>query len=145
MLATSAGEPVVSTPTLERTTPAGWGRPPMAVVTLSSARVLRRPRRTDPRALVGILLTLAALAGSLAFWVSASDARPVVVAARDLPAGATLRRADLDVVYVRLDDQLYHAALPGDALDSLIGRRLAEPAHAQQLLAPAQVAERTGL
>jgi Flp pilus assembly protein CpaB len=117
----------------------------MAVATLTPARALRRPRRADPRALIGVFLTLAALAGSVAFWVGASDARPILVATRDLPAGATLRGSDLTVAYVRMDDAVYRAALPADALDSLIGRQLGEPIHAQQVLARAQVAVQLGL
>jgi Flp pilus assembly protein CpaB len=118
----------------------------MAVATLTPAHAQpRRPRRADPRALVGICLTLAALAGSVAFWVGASDARPVLVGTRDLPAGAILRSSDVTVAYVRMDDALFHAALPSDMLDSLVGRQLAEPVHAQQVLARAQLAERTGL
>jgi Flp pilus assembly protein CpaB len=117
----------------------------MAVATLTPSRALRRPRRADPRALIGVLLTLTALAGSVAFWVTASDARPVLVATRDLPAGATLRGSDLSVAYVRMDDSLYRAALPSDTLESLVGRQLGEPIHAQQVLARAQVAERLGL
>jgi Flp pilus assembly protein CpaB len=90
-------------------------------------------------------LTLAALAGSVAFWVGASDARPVLVATRDLPVGSTLRSSDLSVAYVRMDDSLFRAALPSDMLDALVGRRLGEPVHAQQVLARAQVAEKPGL
>jgi Flp pilus assembly protein CpaB len=117
----------------------------MAVATLNSARALRRPRRADPRAIIGVFLTLAALAASVAFWVGASDARPVVVATRDLPAGSTLRTSDLMLAYVRMDDALYAAALPSDMLGSLVGRQLGEPVHAQQVLARAQVADRVGL
>lgn len=117
----------------------------MAVATLTPARALRRPRRADPRALIGAFLTLAALAGSIAFWVGASDARPILIATRDLPAGATLLSADLTVAYVRMDDAVYRAALPADALDSLVGRQLGEPVHAQQVLARAQVADQLGL
>jgi Flp pilus assembly protein CpaB len=117
----------------------------MAVATLSPARALRRPRRADPRALIGVFLTLAALAGSVAFWVGNSDARPIVIATRDLPAGATLRSSDLSVAYVRMDDSVYRAALPADLLDSLVGRQLGEPIHAQQVLARAQVADQLGL
>ena len=116
----------------------------MAVATLS-ARSLRRPRRADPRALVGIFLTLAALAGSVAFWVTATDARPVLVATHELPAGATLRATDLGVTYVRVDDSVYRAALPSDMLEGLVGRQLAEPVHANQLLARAQLATQFGL
>src|ERR1700716_1544887 len=117
----------------------------MAVATLNSARALRRPKRADPRALIGVFLTVAALAASVAFWVGASDARPVVVATRDLPAGSTLRHSDLTLAYVRMDDALYAAALSSDMLSSLVGRQLGEPVHAQQVLARAQVADRVGL
>ncbi|MBV9577338.1 MAG: hypothetical protein JO057_01975, partial [Chloroflexi bacterium] len=117
----------------------------MAVATLSPARALRRPRRADPRAIVGVFLTLAALAGSVAFWVSTTDTRPVVIAAHDLPAGATLAAADLGIAYIRADDAIYQAALPGDMLDSLIGRQLDEPIHTDQVLARAQLATAFGL
>jgi Flp pilus assembly protein CpaB len=117
----------------------------MAVATLTPARALRRPRRADPRALIGVLVTLAALAGSVAFWVTSSDARPVLVATRDLPVGTTLRASDLTIAYVRMDDALYRAALPADMLETLIGRPLGEPVHAQQVLARAQVTSRVGL
>src|SRR5215216_4437209 len=117
----------------------------MVAATLSPARALRRPRRTDPRALIGLFLTLAALAGSISFWASSSEARAVVVATRDLPVGATLRSGDLTVAYLRAEDGVYRAALPADMLDSLIGRQIGEPIHAQQVLARAQVADRLGL
>src|SRR6478672_10019783 len=117
----------------------------MVAATLTPARALRRPRRADPRALIGICLTLVALAGSVSFWVGNNEARPVLVATRDLPIGATLYPADLSVAYVRMDDALLQAALPADELDALVGRQLAEPLHAQQVIARAQVATRTGL
>ncbi len=117
----------------------------MAVATLTPARALRRPRRADPRALIGVFLTLAALAGSVAFWVGASDARPILIATRDLPAGATLLSSDLAVAYVRMDEAVFQAAMPADTLDSLVGRQLGEPIHAQQVLARAQVASQLGL
>ncbi len=117
----------------------------MAVATLSPARALRRPRRADPRAIVGVFLTLAALAASVAFWVSTTDARPVLIATHDLPAGATLTAADLGIAYIRADDAVYRAALPSDMLDSLVGRQLGEPIHAQQVLARAQLADQFGL
>src|SRR5258708_30104181 len=117
----------------------------MAVATLTPARALRRPRRADPRALIGVFVTLAALAGSVAFWVVSSDARPDLVATRDLPVGTTLGESDLTIAYVRMDDALYRAALPADMLETLIGRPLGEPVHAQQVLARAQVASKVGL
>jgi Flp pilus assembly protein CpaB len=117
----------------------------MAVMTLSPVRALRRPRRADPRAIVGVFITLAALGGSVAYWTTTTDTRGVVIAARDLPAGATLRSADLSVSYARLDDSVYRAAVPSDSLDSLVGRELAEPIHTEQVIARAQVADRSGL
>jgi Flp pilus assembly protein CpaB len=117
----------------------------MAAATLAPARALRRPRRADPRALIGVFVTLAALTGSISFWVTSSDARPVLIANRDLPVGATLRAADLTVAYMKMDDRVYQAALPAELLDSVVGRQLGEPVHAQQLLARAQVSDRLGL
>jgi Flp pilus assembly protein CpaB len=117
----------------------------MAVISLTPVRALRRPRRADPRALVGVCITLAALAGSVAYWTSTSDSRGVLVAAHDLPAGATLRAADLSVSYMRIDDGVFKAAVPAEALDSLVGRELAEPIHAQQVIARAQLADGGGL
>src|SRR5215469_9554492 len=105
-------------------TPRRANAKPMAVATLSPARALRRPRRADPRAFIGVFLTLAALAGSVAFWVSATDARPVLIAAHDLPAGSILRASDMSVAYVHADDAVYRAALPADMLESLVGQRL---------------------
>ncbi len=117
----------------------------MAVATLSTARALRRPRRADPRAIVGIFITLAALAASVAFWVSSSDTRAVVIANRDLPAGAILSNADLSITYIRADDAVYAAAVPSERLDSVVGRPLGEPVHAQQVLARAQLSDDFGL
>jgi len=117
----------------------------MAVATLSTARAFRRPRRADPRAIVGIFITLAALAASVAFWVSSSDTRAVLVATHDLPAGAVVSNADLSITYIRADDAVYAAAIPSESLDAVVGRQLGEPIHAQQVLARAQLADQFGL
>jgi Flp pilus assembly protein CpaB len=113
-----------------------------ASLPLSPARALRRPRRLDVRALFGLFLTLLAVGGSVAFWTAANDARPVVVATRDLPTGAVLGPDDLTVARVRVDDAMYRAAVPGEALDGLVGRVLAEPVHAQQLVVRDQLSTR---
>jgi Flp pilus assembly protein CpaB len=117
----------------------------MAVAVLSPARALRTPRRADPRALIGVFLTLAALAGSVAFWVGSSDARPVLVATRELAAGTTLRSSDFATAYIKMDDRVYAAAVPAEALESLLGHQLGEPMHADQVLSAAQVASRVAL
>lgn len=117
----------------------------MAVATLSPARALRRTRRADPRALVGLFLTLAALAGSVAFWVGSSDARGVLIATRDVPIGSVLTAADVSTTYIHVDDAVFAAAVPADAVDAYVGRQLAEPLHSQQILSRAQLATHSNL
>ena len=117
----------------------------MAATTLSPARAIRAPRRVDLRLVVGIFLALAALAGSVSFWTVTSESRAVLVATRDLPAGATLRTTDLAVTRVRVDDAIYQAALPADALDVVAGRQLAKPALTRQMLVRAQLSSRSAL
>jgi Flp pilus assembly protein CpaB len=117
----------------------------VAVTTLTPARALRQPRRLDGRVLVGIALLLAATGGWLVFWTGSTDTRPLIVATRDLPAGAVLAASDLAVAQVRVDDAIYAAAVPADRMAELIGRQLAEPVHAQQLLVAPQVTSRPRL
>ena len=60
----------------------------------------------------------------------------------DLPSGAILSSSDLVVRRVRVDDSIYAAAVPGSNLNSIVGQQLAEPVHADQILARAQVASK---
>ncbi len=117
----------------------------MATAVLTPTRALRQARRLDLRAVFGLFLLLVATGGSIAFWSASSDTRAVLVATRDLPAGATLKLMDLAIARVRLDDAMYQAALPADAQGTVIGKQLAEPVHAQQLLVWAQVSSRPPL
>lgn len=117
----------------------------MTTATLSPTRALRRPRRLDWRALFGLFLLLVATGGSITFWSASSDTRTLLVATRDLPAGAELRDGDLAVASVRVDDAIYQAAVPAAELASLLGQQLAEPVHAQQLLSRAQLSARPRL
>src|SRR5262245_55138053 len=114
----------------------------VAPTTLTPSRALRPPRRLDLRGLFGVLLLLVATGGSIGVWSALSDSRGVVVATRDLLAGATLGAGDLTVTRVRVDDAVYRAAVPAEDLPALVGRQLAEPAHARQLLTRAQVSAR---
>lgn len=117
----------------------------MSATPLTPARALRKPRRIDLRAVFGIFVMLAATAAAVAFWSLSSDTRPVLVATRDLPATAILSPADLTVAHVRVADTMYQAAIPEAEMSSLLGRQLAEPVHAQQLIVRAQVAPRAPL
>lgn len=115
----------------------------MAATTLSPARALRPPRRLDLRAVVGLFLMLAATGGSITFWSAAADTRDILVATRPLPAGSRLSSSDLAVARVRVDDDIYQAAVPAAERERLVGRQLAEPVHAQQVLARGQVSTRS--
>src|SRR5712692_1155189 len=69
----------------------------MATAVLTPTRALRQARRLDLRAVFGLFLLLVATGGSIAFWSASSDTRAVLVATRDLPAGATLKLMDLAI------------------------------------------------
>jgi pilus assembly protein CpaB len=114
----------------------------MVAATLTPSRALRQPRRPDVRAMVGFLLMLAAVGGAIVAWTAAENTRPIVVAVRDLPSGAIIGDGDLAVRRVRVDDSIYSAAVPGANMTSLVGKQLAEPIHAEQVLVQAQVSGR---
>ena len=117
----------------------------MAALALSPARAIGSPRHLDLRLVLGVFLGLVAMAGSLSFWVASSESRAVLVAIRDLPAGATIDSGDLAVAHVRVDDSIYQAALPAASLDDVVGKQLAKPAVARQVLARAQLSTRPAL
>ncbi|MBV9278922.1 MAG: Flp pilus assembly protein CpaB [Chloroflexi bacterium] len=112
----------------------------MASIVMSPARALRRPRRIDLRAILGLLLLIVAVVGSLVVWSASSPTTAVLVATHDLPAGATLLPSDLAVAHVRVDDALYGATIPAGDLTAVVGRQLASPVFAHQLLVRAQLA-----
>lgn len=111
----------------------------MATASLPVSRALRPPRRIDARALVGIFLMLAAVGASIAFWTASADTQALVVATRDLPAGATLTAADLTLTHARVAPAIAQAAISEEGLGGLIGQQLAEPVHAQQILVRSQI------
>jgi Flp pilus assembly protein CpaB len=114
----------------------------MVATTLTPARALRQPRWPDLRAMVGLLLMLAAVGGAIVAWTAAENTRPIVVAVRDLPSGAIVSPDDLTVRRVRVDDSIYNAAVPGADLNTVVGRQLAEPVHSDQVLVQAQLSPR---
>jgi len=104
---------------------------------------MREPRRLDGRVLFGGFLFFVALGGSIAFWSATSDTREVLIAVRDLPVGATLSDADVTTARVRLAGEMYRASVPAADRALHVGRQLAEPVHAQQLLVRAQLSARS--
>jgi Flp pilus assembly protein CpaB len=117
----------------------------VATTTLTPARALRQPRHLDGRALLGLFFTVISIFGALLFWSAASETRAIVIATRDRPAGAQLTSDDLAIAHARVDDAVYRAAIPAAERAQLVGRQLAEPVHAQQVLVRAQVAGRAPL
>jgi Flp pilus assembly protein CpaB len=113
--------------------------------TLTPSRALRRPRRLDLRALLGGSLAVLAFFGTLLAYHGLQASRTVVLVTHNLPAGAVLRTADLRTEAVRLDDQTYAAAVPADAAQTVVGKALAGPAYAQQILVRAQLQARPAL
>jgi Flp pilus assembly protein CpaB len=97
-------------------------------------------RRLNSRLVAGLLLTLLAFSGFVAFASRLiPETRTLLVAARDLPAGVPLGADDVVVSRLAVDDTVYNAALPGDALESVAGRALSTPAYAGQVLVRAQL------
>jgi flagella basal body P-ring formation protein FlgA len=74
-----------------------------------------------------------------------NDSRAVLVATRNLPAGATLTAADVAIAHVRVDDSLYQAALPEQSMAQVVGKQLAEPVHPQQMLVRDQISTRPSI
>jgi Flp pilus assembly protein CpaB len=110
-----------------------------ATIPLTPSRALRRPRRLDMRALLGMFIMLATLGGSILVWSSATTGRDVLVAANDLPAGATLAAADLLTVSVRVDPSESDGLIPATQLHTLVGRTLREPVARHAFLSSAVV------
>jgi len=77
----------------------------------------------------------ATFAGYLAWLLlSTPSTTDVLVLARDVPAGTTLSRADLVEQPMQLPEPQARSAVPGAAIDRVIGRRLAGPAFRDQVL-----------
>jgi Flp pilus assembly protein CpaB len=116
-----------------------------ATIPLTPSRALRRPRRLDVRALLGLFIMLGTLGGSIIVWSSATAGRDVLVAAADLPAGTTLAAADLLTVSVRVDPQEGDGLVPATQRQAMVGRTLREPLARHAFLSPAAVAVQPGL
>lgn len=89
-----------------------------------SAQPRRRPLLLRPVALVGIALVLVALLGYLSAYMRASGRSPVLVAARNLPAGTRLTAADFTTGEIAGDPALVSSLVAGEQLDAVAGRRL---------------------
>lgn len=112
------------------------------VQSLTPARALRRRRVRVPRqVLVGLLLVAVAVGGGLRWSYTVNSGREVIVAVREVPAGATIAADDLATARVAVGDLTYHAAFPASDLVAVIGKTAVERMHSGQIVVHAQVGE----
>lgn len=97
------------------------------------------------RLLGGLLLFTAAVVAGLRGWRAAQTTVPVLVAARDLPAGHALADADLTTAHVRLPAGQLELAIPAADRAAVRARVLTGPLVAGELLLSARLTGRTPL
>jgi Flp pilus assembly protein CpaB len=123
----------------EHQPPSGSSSPRLAPLpTAPAARPspLRRLRRYfSPRVVGGLVVMAMTFAGYLAWLLlSTPPVGSVLVLTHDVPAGAALGRTDLVAQPMQLPDAQTQVAVPGDAIDRVLGRRLVGPAFRDQVL-----------
>ena len=95
---------------------------------------LAAPARVDGRMLLGVALVAASVVGGLLFWGSTSETVPVLVAARDIPAGHVIQADNLSVARVRLEGSLSSLAIQDGELDQVAGRTTGTVVHAGEMV-----------
>jgi Flp pilus assembly protein CpaB len=91
--------------------------------------------------LLGVVLVAVSVIGGLLFWGSARETVPVLVAARDLPAGHVIERDDLSVARLKTDGALASLTISEVDLASVVGSTLGNPVHTGELLVKPDLAE----
>lgn len=84
--------------------------------------------------LLGAALVAASVVGGLLFWGSASETVPVLVAAREIPAGHVIEANDLSVTRVRLEGSLSSLAVREGEVDQVTGRTAGTAVHAGEMV-----------
>jgi Flp pilus assembly protein CpaB len=123
--------------------PAPKLRPREAVVPQATAPSPAR-RLLSPIPLAGMALVLVALVGFLAVYSSTTSRTPILVTARELPAGAVLRASDLRVAELAGDRRVLAGLIAERDLSMVRGKRLASALPAGVPLAHAAVAAQPG-
>ena len=91
--------------------------------------------RFNPRLLIGLLVLVSAILGLAAVYRTAQPRTvDVLRAAHDVQPGQVLQAADLQVVAEALPDDVATALVSGSERSALIGRRLAQPLNAGDLI-----------
>lgn len=97
--------------------------------------------RLDLRLFVGLTLFVCTFAGAYLGWQALQTTTPVLVAARDLPAGHRLTADDLAVEDVRLPAGQLALAVPAADRDGIVGRVLTGPVVGGELLVAARLGD----
>ena len=91
--------------------------------------------RFNPRVVIGLLVLASAILGLVAVYRTAQPRTvDVLRAAHDVQPGQVLQAADLQVVAEALPDDVATALVSGSERSALIGRRLAQPLNAGDLI-----------
>src|SRR5215470_14110680 len=78
----------------------------------------KHARRLNTRLVAGVACVLAAFSGFLVFAASSSPrTHGIVVAVRDLPNGARVRRTDLAIAQAQLADAQAQVVVPAESVD----------------------------
>lgn len=83
---------------------------------------------------LGLALVAASVVGGLLFWGSTSETVPVLVAARDVPAGHVIQADDLSVARVRLEGSLASLAVRDGEGEQVAGRTAGTAIHAGEMV-----------
>jgi Flp pilus assembly protein CpaB len=102
-------------------------------------------RLLQPLPLAGIALVVVALVGYIAVYNQTTRRTGVLVAARDLPAGTTLRAGDLRTAGLAGDNAVLSALIPAREADLVVGRRISVAVSAGQPLPQSTVSPRTAV
>lgn len=99
-------------------------------------RRISTPSWLDLRLVLGLVLVLASVVIGATLVSRASDTRAAVTATRDLAAGTILRRDDLSVTQVKVDNEKVYLGKVEDAVGKTLGRAVS----AHELVPAAAVA-----
>jgi hypothetical protein len=100
-------------------------------------------RRRSSWVALGVLLVAGSALGFAVWGANLGHRQLVVVAAREIPAGATIHAADLRTADVAVDGAV--EVVPATSLPSLLGRVAASTIPAKALVHPAEIAQRSAI
>ena len=102
-------------------------------------------RGSELRAAFGVIATVLAIFVGVRLWQEAQITRPVVVVSTAIERGALVESSALGVTEVRITGDAGALVVPGDAMDTLVGRYAQRELRAGVLLAADDVADHAPL